>query len=98
MKNDLDLFVCDVDYDVYGTKIEHLLTKEDEVLSKLVSILKKLSKSGLSLGEAHNSIVILSEELKKIYDKSRGQGEKVSSNTLEFLSRIDSVDLKLYGG
>ncbi|MBE6801987.1 MAG: hypothetical protein E7530_03790 [Ruminococcaceae bacterium] len=92
-----DLYVCDVDYDVLACKVQDYWEKEDEILKKLISILSKVAEHGIAKGDAHNSIVILKEEIEAIYETTQGQGAVVSQTALEFLSRIDEIDLKLYG-
>lgn len=92
-----DLYVCDVDYDVLACKIQDYWRKEDEILKRLVSILSTVAENGVAKGDAHNSIIILKEEIEAIYKTTRGQGDIVNATILEFLTRIDEIDLKLYG-
>ncbi len=92
-----DLFVCDVDYDVLACKVQDYWRKEDAILKRLVAILSNVAEHGVAKGDAHYSIVILKEEIQNIYETTRGQGDAVNATILEFLARIDEIDLKLYG-
>lgn len=93
-----DLFVCDVDYDLYACKIEDYWQVEDEILQELISTLSKVEKHGIAQGDAHDSILIIKEAIEINYNNSKDQGSIIMSNTLDFLERIDEIDLKLYGG
>ena len=93
-----ELFVCDVDYDIYGCKIDDYWEAEDEVLRKLISILKEVAKHGIALGKTHDALLTLTEEIVVIYKSSKGQGHKVYKEVVRFLDTIDEIDLRLYGG
>lgn len=92
-----DLFVCDVDYDVMACMVQDYWREEDRILKELISILSKTYEHGIASGEAHDNIGILKDEIKIIYEHTKGQGEIVYNTVLEFLQRIDEIDLKLYG-
>lgn len=93
-----NLFVCDVDYDVMACKIQDYWEAEDEILERLLDVLTNVLEHGIASGDAHNSIEILKEAIELIYANSNGQGAEINKITLDFLNRIDEIDLKLYGG
>ena len=92
-----DLYVCDVDYDIFACQIQDYWEAEDKVLKKLISILSKTYDHGIALGDAHDSIGILKNAIVNIYNSTKGEGDNINKITLDFLKRIDEIDLKLYG-
>ena len=93
-----NLFVCDVDYDVLSCKIQYYWDIQDEVLKKTIDILNSTYEVSVPSGALHESIGILNDAVKLIYNNSSGIGKKVNDIVLSFLNRIDDIDLELYGG
>ena len=67
-------------------------------MEEIIAILSKVETQGISMGKAHDSLSIIIEAIKINYYNSKGQGKAISKKVLEFLTRIDEIDLKLYGG
>ncbi len=93
-----DLYICDVDFDIYAFRIEEYWKKQDEVLEQLITILSQVTEHGISSGDTKDALILIKEEIKSILLSSKGEGEKVASYVSKYLKQIDDIDLNLYGG
>ena len=92
-----DLYICDVDFDIYAHRIEDYWEKEDEALEQLITILSQVTKHGISSGDTKDALILITEEIKSILLSSQSEGKKVFNYVSKYLNRIDDIDLKLYG-
>lgn len=72
------------------------LSLQDKVLKKYIELLDEVLSEAIMSGEVHTAITNLKNYAQTIYDSSEIE-ENIGSTFNKFHSRIDEIDLYLYG-
>lgn len=70
---------------------------QDEILKSYIALLKEIEKTSIKAGEVHRTIYELRTVVELIYSESCEFGPQIKSELERFLTRIDEIDLKIYG-
>lgn len=77
--------------------IEKKLNAQDEIMEEYLKILDDVQTNSIKSGAVHDAIVELAENARYIHEHDCGKGKSVNGKMKSFISRIDKIDLKLYG-
>ena len=87
--------VCDVEIQQLA-QIADMWAEIDSVFERYLMILKNVKEHAVKCGEIHDAIVSLYDFAETYYKYANGLGKNVSKDALEFLDKIEDIDLDLY--